>query len=57
MIHDQKPKALRELDEGKVFNLKGQQLSYRECKKKYEEMGLISTINKKKKDEEEEKVE
>ena len=35
MIHDQKPKALRELDEAKIFNLNNQVVSYKDCKKKY----------------------
>jgi len=35
----------------------GQKLSHRECKKKYEEIGLISTIKNENRGEEEEKIE
>jgi hypothetical protein len=57
IIHDQKPKAGRELEEAKVFIMGGQKLSHRECKKKYEEIGLISTIKNENRGEEEEKIE
>ena len=40
-----------------MFIMGGQKLSHRECKKKYEEKGLISTINNENRGEEEEKVE
>jgi hypothetical protein len=33
MIHDQKPKAVKELDEAKMFSFKNQAVSYKECKK------------------------
>lgn len=57
MIHDQKPKAVKELDEAKMFNLKNQAVSYKDCKKKYQDLGWLPTVFNWFKDEEEEKKE